>query len=141
VQTEQRSDELAQKTQIALDRAKVTTLPLWRDASETGVDLMMKNGRTLPLTILIGPDGSEIARLSGLELGPGGKNIWESKDAATFFQKSTPLDRDEERDRRASAPHFAKALITAKISRLFAAPRPTGADRTPATDGFLPGRP
>lgn len=87
VQTEQRSDELAQKTQIALDRAKVTTLPLWRDASETGVDLMMKNGRTLPLTILIGPDGAEIARLSGLELGPGGKNIWESKDAATFFQK------------------------------------------------------
>lgn len=93
VQTEQRSADLDEKTRAALARAGVTALPLWRDGSEKGDAVLLQTGGTLPLTVLIGPDGAEMARISGLQIGLSGKSIWTGDKARAFVQQLEALSR------------------------------------------------
>jgi thiol-disulfide isomerase/thioredoxin len=86
LQSERNAPDLGQRTSQALASAGAEGMPKWRDASPEGDAIMMASGGQLPLTLLIGPDGREIARMVGSHINPDGPgSVWASPQALDFL--------------------------------------------------------
>lgn len=88
VQTGEKEGFDERKTEIALSRAGVGDLVSWRDGSEDGLAHHRANQELLPTTVLIGPDGREVGRMSGLIRNPGELETsqWAWADTPAFAQ-------------------------------------------------------
>jgi thiol-disulfide isomerase/thioredoxin len=90
IQSEAKSEGLLKKTAEILEKAgDFSGVAMWRDASASG-KAIADNAGSLPLTLLIGPDGKEIGRVTGAPIAEGG-TIWASEDARAFMIALTNL--------------------------------------------------
>jgi thiol-disulfide isomerase/thioredoxin len=88
VQSEEPDTQLAEKTQRALAKAGVADLTHWRDGGPKNLAQLLATGGALPLTILIGPDGKEIGRQTGVirfNNADEDETQWSMPEAREFF--------------------------------------------------------
>ncbi|MGF1463951.1 MAG: TlpA disulfide reductase family protein [Maricaulaceae bacterium] len=89
VQSEKPASDLAAKTEQALAKAGAENLTHWRDGGPDHLAQWTATGRTLPMTVLIGPDGQEIGRQTGVIRAPGAPEDatqWSTPEAHDFFR-------------------------------------------------------